>query len=81
MSTKIQSSLNEALTIMSQLYKDLKENPEEIITNMDNETWHMDTCKLVTDICYAGKDLAEIILSSLDAGKSVDSLFKGRLDD
>jgi hypothetical protein len=79
MKTKLQEALIEALTILQNIHTELRENPEEIISHMDNQDWHADTCNLVTKICYAGKDIAETVLSSIDASRSVDDLFKGKL--
>lgn len=79
MKTQLQEALIEALTILKNVHKELQANPEEIISHMNDQEWHTDTCKLVTEICYAGKDIAETVLSSIDASKSVDNLFKGKL--
>jgi hypothetical protein len=81
MKTQLQDSLNEALTILKNIHTELQSNPEEIISHMNDEDWHASTCKLVTEICYAGKDIAETVLSSIDASRTVENLFKGKLGD
>jgi hypothetical protein len=79
MNTEIQKSLNEALGILKKLHADLQNNPDDILNHLDDNIWHVETCELVTNICFASKDIAETVLTILDASKSVDSLFKGKL--
>lgn len=77
--SELHQKLNEALILLQEIYDELEQNPEEVVSNINNTEWHQQTCGFITDICFASKDIAEFVLGSINAKNSVEGLFKGKL--